>query len=118
MSWFIIYYSKLQILFNYLFYTFHHHRVVGGKRYKHRSKINVAQNSFARSSVGLCLFYFAEALVIFLVGFAIAFLLCRCLKGYLQRLKIGAGCACFAQTNTYLRIKYTTQNLIYQIYHN
>jgi len=35
-----------------------------------------------------------------------------------QRLKIGAGCACLAQTNTYLRIKYNTQNLNYQIYHN
>ena len=35
-----------------------------------------------------------------------------------QRLKIGAGCACLALTNTYLQIKYNTQNLIYQIYHN
>ena len=35
-----------------------------------------------------------------------------------QRLKIGAGCACLARTNTYLRIKYNAQNLNYQIYHN
>jgi len=31
----------------------------------------VAQNCFARSSVGLCLFYFVEALEIFLVDFSI-----------------------------------------------
>jgi len=54
---------------------FHHHRVVGGHRVRWR-KINVAQNSFARSSVGLCLFYFAEALVIFLVGFALSVFSC------------------------------------------
>jgi len=35
-----------------------------------------------------------------------------------QRLKIGAGCACLARTDTHLRIKYNTQNLTYQIYHN
>jgi len=42
---------------------------VGGHRLRRR-KINVAQNSVALS-VGLCLFYFAEALEIFLVCFAI-----------------------------------------------
>ena len=32
----------------------------------------MAQNCVARSSVGLCLFYFAVALIIFLVGFALS----------------------------------------------
>ena len=36
----------------------------------------------------------------------------------LDALKIGDGCACLARTNIYLRIKYNTQNLNYQIYHN
>ena len=35
-----------------------------------------------------------------------------------QRLKISDGFACLAQTETYLRIKYNTQNLLFQIYQN